>query len=300
MHLMNKLLYSLIFGFVWLFSLIPSWLLYRISDVLYLIIYYIARYRKKAVFKNLTIAFPDKSEQEIEKIAKAFYRHFSDFLLEITRCIRMSKKDVDKHFKVLNPEIFQELARKDKSFALVSAHYNNWEWMINFSSWMPHDYLVIYRPLRNWLTNRLSVYMRSRHGANLYPMESIFREALKRHANKQLFCILFLADQRPPWNSHFWTIFMNHETAFFEGVEKMSKKLDLAVVFMDIQKVRRGYYEARYEILFESTASLAENAITLSTVKRIEEEIKARPEFWLWSHKRFKHTRPENINLIRP
>lgn len=295
---MTRILYYLVFSLVWLISLIPYWVLYRISDVLYVVIYYIAGYRKSTVYKNIRTAFPEKSEQEVDLIVRKFYRHFSDFLVEISKTIRISRKVFDKRMKHVNPEIFQELASRNRNFALVSAHYNNWEMMINIPNKMPHDFLVIYRPLRSGLSDRLSKYMRSRCGAILHPMESIFREALKRKTENKMFGIWFLADQRPPRNSKFWTLFLNHEAAFFEGMEKISKKLDLAVVFMDIQKIKRGYYQVRYELLYESTENLPDNEIMLTCIKKMEEEIRQKPEFWLWSHKRFKHIRPDSAKLI--
>jgi KDO2-lipid IV(A) lauroyltransferase len=132
----------------------------------------------------------------------------------------------------------------------------------------------------------------------MVPMEGIFREAVKNRSEGRLFTIWFLADQRPPRNSKFWTRFLNHETAFFEGVEKLSRKLDLAVVFLDVQKVRRGYYEVTLKKLFDNAGQTKENEVTLACIREMEDEIRKKPEFWLWSHKRFKHTRPENINLI--
>jgi KDO2-lipid IV(A) lauroyltransferase len=150
--------------------------LYRISDLLYFIIYYIARYRKKVVFHNLRSAFPDKSEDEIVRLARAFYRHFSDFLLEITKCISISPGELDKRMKFKNPELFSELAGKNQNFALVSAHYNNWEMMFHLPSKMQHRCLIIYRPLKNKQTDRLSLYMRARRGAVMTPMENIYRD----------------------------------------------------------------------------------------------------------------------------
>lgn len=294
---MKSVSYYLLFGFAWLVSLIPYWILYRIADLLYLIIYYVSGYRKKTVFSNLRKAFPKKSEHEITSLAKDFYRHFSDFLVEIVKMMSISVKKLDRRMKFLNPEIFDDLANNNQNFALVSAHYNNWEMLINLPLKMKHVCTVIYRPLKNRIMDRLSFYMRSRRSTVMVPMENIYREGLKNKVAGKLFCIWFLADQRPPKNSKFWTIFLNHETAFFEGVEKISKKLDLAIVFLNTQKVRRGYYEVRCEKLFDSTASLPENVVTLACVKKMEEEILGHPEFWLWSHKRFKHTRPENANL---
>jgi KDO2-lipid IV(A) lauroyltransferase len=266
--------------------------------MLFLITYYIVRYRKKTVFGNLRSSFPEKPEREIIQMAKAFYRHFCDFLLEAIISIRIPVNKLDRRMKFLNPEVFRELAMNKRNFALVSSHYNNWEWLINVPLKMAHNVLVIYRPLNNKVVDRLSLYMRSRNKLLMTPMENIYREALKYRSANQLFSVWFLADQRPPKNSRFWTTFLNHETAFFEGVEKISRKLELAVVFMDVQKVRRGYYEVTLKKLFDNAVVTAENEVTLACIREIEDEIISRPEFWLWSHKRFKHSRPEHINLI--
>jgi KDO2-lipid IV(A) lauroyltransferase len=132
----------------------------------------------------------------------------------------------------------------------------------------------------------------------MVPMEGIYRQGLKRKSERQLFSIWFLADQRPPRNTRFWTRFLNQETPFFEGVEKISTKLGLAIVFMDIQKVSRGRYEVKLKRIFDDAAHTGEYEVTLRCVREMEDEIRKRPEFWLWSHKRFKHSRPENIKLI--
>jgi Kdo2-lipid IVA lauroyltransferase/acyltransferase len=296
---MASLLYYPLFGLVWIISLIPFRVLYLFSDFLYLAMYYVFPYRKKVVFQNLRTSFPEKSDEEITRIAKAFYRHFSDFLLEIVKVISLSEKRLDKRVVWKNTELFEELAGKNKSIALVSPHYGNWEMQNNAPLKMKHHRcMIIYRPLKSKLTGRISAYTREKFGAIMVPMENIFREALKTKAEGRLFSIWFLADQRPPRNSRFWTVFLNHETAFFEGVEKMSRKLELAVVFMNIVKTGRGRYEVRLEKLFDNAAVTAENEVTLTCVRKIEDMIRKAPEYWLWSHKRFKHSRPEGINLV--
>jgi Kdo2-lipid IVA lauroyltransferase/acyltransferase len=295
---MSSLLFYILFAFIWLFSWIPFWILYRISDLLYLIVFYMVRYRKKTVIHNIRTSFPEKTEKEVMQMTKLFYRHFCDFLLEMSKCIRISPGQLDKHMKFINPEVFEELAQENRNFALVSSHYNNWEWLITLPIKMKHRFLVIYRPLENKAFDRLVMCLRGRHKPVMTPMESIFREGVKCRSENTLFSIWFLADQRPPRSTKFWTRFLNHDVAFFEGVEKLSRKLNLAVVFMDVQKVKRGYYEVRLKRLIDNAAQTNENEVTLACVKEMEEEILKRPEFWLWSHKRFKHTRPENVKLV--
>lgn len=295
---MRSLGYYLLFGFTWFVSLIPFWLIYRISDLLYFINFYLIRYRKEVVYKNLRLSFPEKSEVEIDRIARAFYRHFSDLLVEAIKCISISKRQHAKRFKYQNIELLRQLEAENRDFALVSAHYNNWEWMMFFQSQVNHKFIAIYRPLQNKIVDRLSRYIRGRDNPALVPMEQVYREALNYRSAKKLYCILFLADQRPPKSNHFWTTFLNQEVSFFEGVEKLSRKLGLAVVFMDIQKTRRGYYEARFVKLFDNAARTTEHEVLLRCIHEMEKEIKETPEFWLWSHNRFKHKRPEQVKLI--
>jgi KDO2-lipid IV(A) lauroyltransferase len=295
---MNSIFFYPVFAFVWLISLIPYWLLYRISDLLFVIVYYVIPYRKKVVINNLKTSFPEKSKEEIEKIAHGFFGHFCDFLVEIIKVISISGRRLDKRVKWLNPEIIDELYQKQRSVAFVSAHYNNWEMMNRLPAKIRHKCMIIYRPLKSKISGRISSYTREKFGAIMIPMDNIFREALKSHSEKQLFSVWFLADQRPPRASRFWTMFLNHETAFFEGTEKISRKLGMAVVFMNVQKVKRGFYEVTFEKLFDNAAGTHENEVTLACVKKVEDEILKAPEFWLWSHKRFKHSRPANVNLI--
>ncbi len=295
---MASLGYYLLFGFTWLLSLLPFWILYRISDLLYVINFYIIGYRKKVVYKNLRLSFPEKGEDEIDVIARKFYRHFSDFLVEVVKGFSVSQKVLEKRLKLFDLEIFRQIFAEKKDFALVSAHYNNWEWMTCFPFYIPHHFIAIYRPLSNKIMDRLQLYLRRhRTGCTMTPMENVFRTSLKYRTEKRPFGIWLLADQRPPQSGKFWTTFLNQEVSFFEGVEKLSRKLDLAVVFLDLQKVRRGYYEAHFTRLPDLN-EMPENGLMLECVHLMEEEIKAHPEYWLWSHNRFKYKKPANVNLV--
>lgn len=296
---MRIIAYYLIFALTWLFSVLPFKVLYLIADLLYVVIYCIAGYRKKTVLSNLGLAFPDHSEKEIQSVAKKFYRHFADFLVEYIKGISMPLKVHRERFNFLNPEIFRDFAEQGKNVALVSAHYNNWEWSGILTKIMPHEVLVIYRPLKNKVIDRLTKYIRSRHKTKLVPMEHVYRNALNNSRTGKLFMVWFLADQRPPRDNTFWTTFLNQEASFYQGAEKMARKLDMAVVFYDIQKRKRGFYDVTFKKLFDNGAETKENEITLACINEMEKEIMASPEFWLWSHKRFKHKRPDGIELIK-
>lgn len=295
---MNNLGYYLIYGCVRLVSAIPFWLMYCISDVLYFVNYYFVRYRKSIVFKNLRIAFPDKAPEEITRLARLFFRHFSDFIVEYAKCLSMSDAQVNKRFRYANIEVIRQLEDEKKDFALVAAHYCNWEMMTFFQRSANHRFMPIYRPLQNTSMDRLTRSIRGRDNAFLVPMEHVFREALKFRKEAQQFSVFFLADQRPPRTSRFWTTFLNHEVAFFEGVEKISRKLNMAVVFMDMQKTARGKYEVHFTRLFDNAAAVPENQVMLRCIREMESQIRRKPEFWLWSHNRFKHSRPDGVALI--
>jgi len=295
---MTKIGYYLLFAFSYLISLIPFWLLYRISDILFVINYYIIGYRKKVVFSNLRRVFPDKPEKEIAKLAKSFYRHFCDFLLELVKTISIPMTSLGKRMIFTNPELFGDLAAENRSFALVAAHYNNWEWFNILPTKMAHAFIAIYRPLNSKSMDKLSRAIRARYNPVLVPMEGVFREAVNTRNRNQLFSIFFLADQRPPRKNRYWTTFLGQEASFFEGVEKLSRKLELAVVFMDMRKTGRGKYELTLKKLFNNAAETLENEVMQACIREMENEILAAPQYWLWSHNRFKHTRPENYNLI--
>lgn len=296
--MMSGLLYFILYAFTWITSLMPFWVLYRLSDVLYVMMFYLIRYRKKTVIRNLKKTFPEKTDDEINTIARGFYRHFCDFLLESIKGISIPLRNLNKRYRFLDLELIHELQRQNKNIALVSGHYNNWEWMIGFPLKIEHKFLVIYRPLKNKAVDRIIKSIRGRFGARMIPMEHIYREALQLKKNNTLFLTWILADQRPPRSNKFWTLFLNREVSFYQGFEKMSRKLDLAVVFMETQKIKRGHYQIRFKKLFEHASETHENEITLASVKEIEKEICRQPEFWLWSHKRFKHGRPEDVKLI--
>ncbi len=295
---MDNFVYYLVYVFTRLVSWLPFWLLYRISDVMFLICFYVVRYRRDTVFSNLGLAFPEKDEKEIRKLAMGFYRHFCDLLLESVKSLSMSPATFDRRFRFLNPGLLHELARENKSIALVSGHYGNWEWIVNLPQHTDHVPMAIYRPLQNRLIDRLVRHIRSRLGLIVVPMENIYRRAFQYRNNNQLFLAWFVADQRPPRSNTFWTVFLNQETSFFQGLEKMARKMDLAVVFLDIAKKKRGFYEASFKKLFDNAPDTVENQITLAYVKELENEIRRQPEYWLWSHRRFRNTRPENIKLI--
>jgi len=288
---MLKIIYKLFYMPLWLFTLLPLRILYLLSDFLYILIFYVIRYRKKVVYNNLRNSFPEKSEKEIIIIAKSFYRHLCDLFIESVKVINLSKEQLDKRVNYINDEMLKDLYEREKDIALVSGHYGNWEWMVNLQLKLMHRLLIIYRPLKNKFINELVYNIRIKFGITMIPMKEIFRESIKYKQKKELITIYFLADQRPPRRNKFWTTFLNQETPFFTGSETMAKKFNMAVVYLNLQKVERGYYNVEFKKLYEDTKDIPDFEITKKVVKTIEDSIIKKPEYWLWSHNRWKHKR---------
>jgi Kdo2-lipid IVA lauroyltransferase/acyltransferase len=297
---MGKLKYYSLLSFVWLVSRLPFFILYRISDLMFVVTFFIVRYRKKTVFDNLRNAYPGKSKAEIRHIAIKFYRFLCDFMLESLKPYSISPDELDRRFRYTNPELMDEFHENGRDYALVSGHYGDWELNSAVATHAKRDALVIYRPLQNKDMDRLFLKIRSRNkGTVMTPMESVYRVALEHRNNRKPYLIWFISDQRPPRNNKFWTTFLNQPTPFFNGIEKLSRKLDLAVLYMHVKRVKRGFYEVTLKKLFDSVQDLPENAVILAFIRELEEEINKEPQYWLWSHKRWKY-KPDKTTVIIP
>ncbi len=275
----------------------PFWLLYIFADLIYMISYYIVGYRKKTVIQNLKKSFPEKTDLEIQKITLGFYRHFADLVVETIKSFQVSKETLMKRVRYKNPEVLNELYKQGKSVALLSGHYGNWEWTIAMPEFIQHQLNVIYRPMQNKQFDANMKKVRSRFGMFLIPAQTSLRTLLELENSGQLSATYYLADQTALYDTKYWMMFMNQETPVFPGPEKVASRLKQAVVFMDIQKVQRGYYEVEFTKLFDDASQAREYEVTKTHLKFLEEIIRRRPELWLWSHKRWKHTRPEYIPL---
>jgi Kdo2-lipid IVA lauroyltransferase/acyltransferase len=297
---MRNLKYHLLLSAIWLLSRIPFFVLYRISDLMFLIVWYVIPYRRKTVLENIRNSFPQKSGKEIQQIARKFYRYFCDFLLESLKPYALSTEELSRRLRYTNPELMHEMNERGRDYAFVSGHYCNWELNSGVSLHAKRDAFIIYRPLQNKDMNKLVLKIRSKYKSTIItPMESIYRAAVEHRNNKKPYLIWFIGDQRPPRNNKFWTTFLNQPASFFNGVEKLSHKLDLAVFYMHMTRVKRGFYEITLKKMFDSVEGLPENAVTLAFVKELEDEIIREPQYWLWSHKRFKY-KPDETTIIVP
>lgn len=274
---------------VFLFSIVPFWLLYLYSDFLYFIFFHIFKYRKDVVYKNLKNSFPEKTEKEINEIAKGFYKNLSDITLESIKGLSMSKKALKKRYPVVNVDLLKDYFNKGQSVIGLAAHYTNWEWgVISFGFQFTHKSIGLYKPMSNKYIDAYVKKSRAAWGMNLVSIKDTHSTFEKKHEKPAIF--FMISDQSPSnINKAKWVKFLDQETACLHGAEAYSKKYNLPVVFGDVQRIKRGYYQIELSLFEENPQNTKDGEITEHYMKKLEDIIKAKPENWLWSHKRWKH-----------
>jgi KDO2-lipid IV(A) lauroyltransferase len=290
---MGAIGFYIFYGINWAVTFLPMRILYVFSDFLYLILYYVLAYRRKVVAENLRNSFPEKSPDELKTIEKKFYRHLADLMVEILKLTHMSKAQSLRRMPITNIELLDRLHAEGRDVAAVIGHYNNWEWLKSLIFHTKYQTVSIYKPLQDKRFDNFLLKLRNREGMILTPMSLIVREILEARKANRRSLYSFITDQTPPKTDiKYWTKFMNQDTPVYLGVEKIASKYDMAVVFFNVQKIRRGYYQYTAELLFEHTSGLPEHVITEKHVRRLEEIIREKPEYWIWSHRRWKHKKP--------
>jgi len=288
---MKFLGYILTYSFVWLLHLLPEPILYFISNLLYLLMYHVAGYRKKVVFDNLEKAFPEYDRTEIKRCAKKFYHHLSDVILESAVFHFYTESKALNRLSFKNPELLDDLYKKGKQVMAVVGHYGNWEYIAALGLHIEYPSLAIYKPLRNRYFDRMVQKNRRAFGVIPVPMAKIGRKLIEYHRSGTPVLTLFLADQRPQYHQiQYWTKFLGRDTPLFLGTEKLARKLDAAVIFLKYRKLRRGRYEVEAELICESPEELKPYEITERHVRILEGMIREEPAYWLWSHHRWKHS----------
>jgi KDO2-lipid IV(A) lauroyltransferase len=285
--------YYLALPFIYLVALLPFRLLYLLSDAVFVVIYYLVGYRKKVVAQNLANAFPAMTPQDRDALRRKYYRYFCDLFLETFKTLTVSRRSMLRHCH-LTPgakQLFDALAAENKSSIIVMGHYGNWEWGGNaFSLECRQPLYVIYRPLSSRGFDRLMYTMRSRFGTRLIAMKDAYRDMAANRG--EVNTTAFIADQTPAPEQAFWTTFLNQDTPVFRGTEKIAVRMNVPVVYVGIHRERRGYYSLDAEVLCREPATTAAGEISEMHTRRLEQDILQRPEFWLWSHRRWKHRRP--------
>jgi len=291
---MATLGFYIFYSIVWVITLLPLRVLYLFSDLLFPLVCYFPGYRRKVVAENLRNAFPGKNEKERAIIQRRFYRHFCDLAVEILKLTHMSDKQLMRRMTINNKALPDRLYNEGRDVIAVLGHYGNWEWTSIMSRYTELRNVPIYKPLNNKHFDRFMLSLRIRNNCDPVPMSMVVREIIRNRKEKTLAMYGFISDQTPARAEiRYRTEFLNQDTPVFLGTEKIASKYDMAVVFINVQKVRRGYYTMTPELLFEHSAGQPEYLITRTHVKRLEEVIREKPEYWLWSHRRWKYKREE-------
>ena len=275
-------------------SIHPYWLLYLKSDFYCLLVYHVFRYRRKVVRENLLHSFPEKNAKEIKTIEKHFYRNLCDLFVEAAKMMCMGPNGYSKRITFANPEVLGALFEQKKSIFYAIPHSGNWEWYGKMiPSFAAHNNVAVYKKIKNPVFDELMLYMRTK-GISAEPVEaeSAFKH-LVQHRNRWN-AVLMMADQSPHGlESDFWTEFLHQDTCWFTGVERMAQALDYAIVFVAMKRQGRGRYEVRYEMIADDPKTMEKGEIMERYVRCVERFIQDNPDNWLWSHRRWKHERPQ-------
>lgn len=274
-------------------SLLPWSVLYLLSDLLYVLVYYLVGYRKKVVLQNLRNAFPEKPEAERQGIAKAFYRQFTDIVVEILKLGSMSADDLRKRITFTNQEVLHDFVQRGTPVIAMGSHSCNWELVLSAGAvqfGFPAE--GVYKPLQNDFFEAYMRYLRSRLGARLIKMKDTMRDFVRNRKVPRV--IAMLSDQTPPYGEiQFWTTFLNQETPFYVGAEKLANAFNYPVLLLHVDRVKRGHYCLTFEVLADGSAKPEEGTfpITEAFARKLEASIQRNPANYLWTHKRWKHKR---------
>lgn len=278
-----------------LISRLPLGVLYVLADLCFPPLYYVARYRRKVVTENLNNAFPELPSRERRKIRRRFYRWFCDYVVETLKLLSMSRQEMMRRM-VIEGVDEMERSLETKPFVFIFlGHYCNWEWVSSIPLWYQKEDshgAQLYRPLKNKAFDRLFLEMRSRFGSENISKYEALRHILQLRRDGKKTCIGFISDQTPGWNSiHDWVDFLHQDTPVFTGTERIAKKVDAAIFFADIRRVRRGYYHLVLRRMTDEPKDFPDYALTEQYMRELEQIIRRQPHLWLWSHRRWKHRR---------
>ena len=293
---MNYFLYYILLGVWCMFSLLPLRIHYIISDFLFWLLYKVIGYRRRVVWKNLSASFPEKSQAELKDIECGFYHFLCDYFVETVKMMTISKKEIKKRMVFKGIEDLDEVIESGQSIALYLGHYCNWEWVTSMPLWVTPKVQCgqIYHPLENKYFDKLLLRSRQRLDALCISMQDTLREVVRYKREGQPIMIGYISDQAPNWvNIHHWVDFLNQDTPVFTGTERIVKKMNHAVFYVDMRRIKRGYYEAEFKLMTRDPKELEDFKLTDMYFDMLEKSIRRVPEFWLWSQNRWKRTRKE-------
>lgn len=291
---MNLLIYILVYPLIWFISKLPFRVLYTISDFFYFLIFYVIRYRKKVVLENLKLAFPEKSMEELFKIRKKFYSHFVDIFCEMIKSFTISQKELAKHCVYPNIDLLNDLYEDGKSIVLIGSHYGNWEWLFGLSGEIKYKSYTAFTRVSNHYFNNKILKSRGRFGFGLEQTSKIISRIDYNVKNNIQSMFGLLSDQSPQFKKAFyWNEFLGVRVPIHTGAEMLAKKYDMSLVYIETTKVRRGYYESNFTILTKNPNEHPDYELTDIFLEKVEQQIRKQPEYYFWTHKRFKHSDKE-------
>ena len=283
-------------GLLYIISLMPFWVLYGLADFIFVLVYYVVRYRRKIVAKNMRESFPELSDKELKKIARKFYRNFADYIVETIKLNHISDEEIKRRMVFKNMDVIDRLFDEKRSIAAYFSHCGNWEWVPSITLWSRHttgkdvEFCQVYRPLKNKWYDEYMLRLRSRFNSLSFKKKTVLRDLLLLRRREMPSITGFMSDQKPSKGDESHIVkFLNHPSAVITGTEQVARKLDMAVVYFDMHKLSRGYYELEVKLITDNTSTMEPMAITDAYVKLLEETIKRNPSIWLWTHNRWKH-----------
>lgn len=287
---MQLLAFILLFPIIWFISKLPFRVLYFTSDIVYVIVYYLVGYRKKIVRQNLALALPNLSEKERLVIEKKSYRHLCDMFLEMIKTMSLSEEEMDKRFSFTNIETLTEIEKQGKSIAIMMAHYASYEWAISLNKYSNLTGYAIYKKVGNAHFDKMVKDIRLKFKAKLITTRETIPTIQKNHLENRLGLYGFASDQSPQLSkTHHWGTFLGIETPIHTGAEMLAKRFDMNVIFLKVKKIKRGYYQATIETMFDHPKDVPDYQISDEFLRRVEKQIYEAPEYYLWTHKRWKH-----------
>lgn len=292
---MQLVVFLLVYPILWCISILPFRVLYFVSDVIYILVYHVIGYRKKTVRQNLALALPHLSDKERLAVEKESYRHLVDGFLEMIKTMTISDKELHKRFKFTNMELYHEYEAKGKSIAIFCAHYSSYEWLLIMNKHIKFEGFGIYKKIRNKYFDKLVRDIRGKFDATLIDTKETTKVMIDNKRKGVLGVYGFAADQSPKvWKAVHWTTFMGIQVPVHTGAEMLSKRMDMNVLFAKGEKLGRGRYQATFVPMADNPKEVPDYELTDMFFRMVEQQILEKPEYYLWTHKRWKHSKVEN------
>ena len=295
---MKKLSYGLLYGAAYLISLLPFWALYGLSDGICFLMFRVVKYRRRVVWKNLKASFPEKTDEELRQIERDFYHWLCDYIVETLKLLSIRDENLMKRMEFRGIEELEKCYDRGQNCAAILGHYCNWEWLsatgLAFHRYPQAVMGLIYHPLYNDAFDRLFIAIRSAHGGDCIPKKDVLRHLVKCKQEGRPYLFGYISDQAPRWmNIHLWIKFLNQDTSVFTGGERIMRKANDAVFYVEMKRPRRGYYTCTFQKITDNIKTLPENEVTQRFFQLLEASIRRNPAFYLWTHNRWKRTKEE-------